>query len=74
MDQKIYIVDDNYVLNSVKKLTTLVPCKPKTYNYVRYITGISLGWKQMDSLFLGGMLCMSSTMIIIKIALNDWSS
>jgi CPA2 family monovalent cation:H+ antiporter-2 len=32
-----------------------------------YITGMFLGWKHMDSLFLGGMLCMSSTMIIIKI-------
>ena len=32
-----------------------------------YITGISLGWKHMDSLFLGAMLCMSSTMIVIKI-------
>ena len=32
-----------------------------------YITGMSLGWKHMDSLFLGAMLCMSSTMIIIKL-------
>ncbi len=32
-----------------------------------YVTGISLGWSHMNSLFLGGMLCMSSTMIIIKV-------
>ncbi len=32
-----------------------------------YITGICLGWTHMNSLFLGGMLCMSSTMIIIKV-------
>ncbi|MCL2650656.1 MAG: cation:proton antiporter [Candidatus Azobacteroides sp.] len=32
-----------------------------------YITGMSLGWSHMNSLFLGGMLCMSSTMIIIKL-------
>jgi CPA2 family monovalent cation:H+ antiporter-2 len=32
-----------------------------------YLTGICLGWSQMTSLFLGAMLCMSSTMIIIKV-------
>lgn len=32
-----------------------------------YLTGKSLGWSHMNSLFLGGMLCMSSTMIIIKV-------
>jgi len=31
-----------------------------------YIVGISMGWKQMDSIFLGGMLAMSSTSIIYK--------
>lgn len=31
-----------------------------------YITGLSLGWSHMDSLFLGGMLSMSSTTIIFK--------
>lgn len=31
-----------------------------------YITGILMGWKQMDSIFLGGMLAMSSTSIIYK--------
>lgn len=33
---------------------------------VGYITGISLGWGHMNSLFLGGMLSMSSTTIIFK--------
>lgn len=33
---------------------------------VGYFTGVLLGWNHMDSLFLGGMLSMSSTTIIIK--------
>ena len=32
-----------------------------------YLTGLSLGWSPMSSLFLGAMICMSSTMIIIKV-------
>ena len=31
-----------------------------------YLTGLLLGWGQMNSLFLGGMLSMSSTTIIFK--------
>ena len=31
-----------------------------------YLTGYFLGWKQMDSLFLGGMLASSSTTIILR--------
>lgn len=31
-----------------------------------YATGLALGWGQMNSLFLGGMLSMSSTTIIFK--------
>lgn len=31
-----------------------------------YIAGIAMGWKLMDSIFLGGMLAMSSTSIIYK--------
>ena len=31
-----------------------------------YLTGQALGWATMDSIFLGGMLSMSSTTIIIK--------
>ncbi|MDR0865805.1 MAG: cation:proton antiporter, partial [Candidatus Symbiothrix sp.] len=34
---------------------------------VGYLTGICFGWSHMTSLFLGAMLCMSSTMIIIKV-------
>ncbi len=37
---------------------------------VGYFIGILLGWSSMDSIFLGGMLSMSSTTIIIK-AFND---
>jgi len=33
---------------------------------VGYFVGIALGWSSMDALFLGGMLSMSSTTIIIK--------
>ncbi|MDR0506280.1 MAG: cation:proton antiporter [Dysgonamonadaceae bacterium] len=32
-----------------------------------YFTGICFGWSHLTSLFLGAMLCMSSTMIIIKV-------
>ncbi len=31
-----------------------------------YIVGIAMGWSTMNSIFLGGMLSMSSTMITIK--------
>lgn len=31
-----------------------------------YVTGILLGWSQMDSIFLGGILSISSTTIIIR--------
>ncbi|MCD7938030.1 MAG: cation:proton antiporter [Tannerellaceae bacterium] len=37
---------------------------------IGYVAGQFLGWSQMDSIFLGGMLSMSSTTIIIK-AFND---
>lgn len=37
---------------------------------IGYLVGRFLGWTKMDSLFLGGMLSMSSTTIIIK-AFND---
>ncbi|MDR1646361.1 MAG: cation:proton antiporter [Tannerellaceae bacterium] len=37
---------------------------------IGYIVGQLLGWSAMDSVFLGGMLSMSSTTIIIK-AFND---
>lgn len=37
---------------------------------IGYMVGRGLGWSQMDSIFLGGMLSMSSTTIIIK-AFND---
>jgi len=35
-----------------------------------YAAGIAMGWSTMDSVFLGGMLSMSSTMITIK-AIED---
>lgn len=37
---------------------------------IGYILGQLIGWTQMESIFLGGMLSMSSTTIIIK-AFND---
>ncbi len=33
---------------------------------VGYFVGIMLGWSRIDSMFLGGMLCISSTTIIIR--------
>ena len=35
-----------------------------------FLTGRLFGWNEMNSLFLGGMLCMSSTTIVFK-ALDD---
>jgi CPA2 family monovalent cation:H+ antiporter-2 len=32
-----------------------------------FLTGVCFGWLPMRSLFLGAMICMSSTMIIIKV-------
>src|SRR5215470_9081452 len=32
-----------------------------------YLAGTCLGWSHSTSLFLGAMLCMSSTMIIVKV-------
>ena len=37
---------------------------------VGFLTGRLFGWNEMNSLFLGGMLCMSSTTIVFK-ALDD---
>lgn len=37
---------------------------------IGYFIGILLGWSHITSLFLGAMLCMSSTMVIIKV-FND---
>ena len=35
-----------------------------------YLTGLCFGWSSLTNLFLGAMICMSSTMIIIKV-FND---
>jgi monovalent cation:H+ antiporter-2, CPA2 family len=35
---------------------------------VGYMVGIGLGWNQIDSIFLGGMISVSSTMVIKKIS------
>ncbi|MDR1372399.1 MAG: cation:proton antiporter [Dysgonamonadaceae bacterium] len=32
-----------------------------------YLTGVCFGWNPMKSMFLGAMICMSSTMIIVKV-------
>lgn len=34
--------------------------------FIGYGVGIAMGWSHMDSIFLGGMISMSSTMIILK--------
>lgn len=33
---------------------------------IGYLTGLALGWSKMDSLFLGGILSISSTTIIVR--------
>ena len=37
---------------------------------VGFLVGLLLGWNEINSLFLGGMLCMSSTTIVFK-AIED---
>ncbi|MCL1982259.1 MAG: cation:proton antiporter, partial [Clostridiales bacterium] len=39
---------------------------------VGFAVGELLGWSDMDSIFLGGMICISSTMIILK-ALDEYN-
>jgi CPA2 family monovalent cation:H+ antiporter-2 len=62
---------------SIKKLmnvgaTALVTAVTEVVSMlvIGYFIGMMLGWSSMDSVFLGGMLSMSSTTIIIK-AFND---
>lgn len=37
---------------------------------IGYVTGKSIGWNNIDSLYLGGVLCISSTTIIVR-AFNE---
>lgn len=45
-------------------ITTLV--EVSLMMMVGYFTGLALGWSQMDSLFLGGIISISSTSIILR--------
>ena len=56
--KKLMKVGGTAVIGAVTVVTGMMTCG--------YLTGLALGWGQMNSLFLGGMLSMSSTTIIFK--------
>lgn len=56
--KKIATVGGSAFVTSMTVMTAMI--------IIGYATGQILGWEKMDSVFLGGMLSMSSTMIILK--------
>lgn len=56
--KKLLKVGGTSAITSGVQLTSMI--------VIGYVTGILLGWKQIDSIFLGAMLAMSSTTIILR--------
>ncbi|MHC1722552.1 MAG: cation:proton antiporter [Aminipila sp.] len=55
---KIANIGGSAIVTAATVITSMV--------FVGYGVGIIMGWSRMDSIFLGGMISMSSTMIILK--------
>nr|WP_315024272.1 cation:proton antiporter [uncultured Aminipila sp.] len=55
---KIANIGGSAIVTAATVITSMV--------FIGYGAGLAMGWGQMDSIFLGGMLSMSSTMIILK--------
>ncbi|MBN7772680.1 cation:proton antiporter [Clostridium aminobutyricum] len=55
---KIANIGGSAIVTAVTLITAMV--------FVGYGVGQAMGWSQMDSIFLGGMISLSSTMIILK--------
>ncbi|QIB69268.1 sodium:proton antiporter [Aminipila butyrica] len=55
---KIANIGGSAIVTALTVMTAMV--------FIGYGVGQLMGWSQMDSIFLGGMLSMSSTMIILK--------
>lgn len=56
--KKIATVGGSAIVTAMTVMTAMI--------IIGYTAGQLLGWAKMDSIFLGGMLSMSSTMIILK--------
>lgn len=56
--KKIVDVGKSAIITALTVMTAMIS--------IGFLLGRILGWSQMDSIFLGGMLSMSSTMIILK--------
>ncbi len=56
--KKIVDVGKSAIITAMTVMTAMIS--------IGFLLGRLLGWGQMDSIFLGGMLSMSSTMIILK--------
>ncbi len=56
--KKIVDVGKSAIITAMTVMTAMI--------LIGFLIGRLLGWGQMDSIFLGGMLSMSSTMIILK--------
>lgn len=55
---KIANIGGSAIVTAATVITSMV--------FIGYGAGSAMGWERMDSIFLGGMLSMSSTMIILK--------
>jgi len=55
---KIANIGGSAIVTALTLITAMV--------FVGYGVGFAMGWSKMDSIFLGGMISMSSTMIILK--------
>ena len=56
--KKIAVVGKSAIITAFSVMSTMI--------VIGYVTGIFIGWDKSDSIFLGCMLSMSSTMIILK--------
>ena len=57
--KKIAQIGGSAVVTAMTVMTAMIA--------IGYTTGMLMGWGKMDSIFLGGMLSMSSTMVIMKV-------
>ncbi|MBE6034043.1 cation:proton antiporter [Aminipila sp.] len=55
---KIVNIGGSAIVTAATVITSMV--------FLGYGVGLAMGWSRMDSIFLGGMISMSSTMIILK--------
>jgi len=56
--QKLIKLGESVIITTLTVVTAMI--------LIGFVIGELMGWSQMDSLFLGGMIALSSTMIILK--------